>query len=127
MLMSLLSPIILFDFENLTTYLPFNYSQVNECNFIEVTNQLVGTSHTYGGGALTVNDNAISHHINDVVSTVIHPYQHHHTVTPCKRHFFYVILNGGTINLVDMIYKTIIFLPIAPFLFSLHYPSLISM
>lgn len=115
--------IISLKFEN--CYLYFQYFLVNECDIIEMTYQLVGLLHTYGEGALTVNKDALDHRLNNAISAIVHPYQHHHVVTLCREKYFCTILNSNTVDLISMIYKTINFRPITPFLYLVHYPLLI--
>lgn len=52
--------IISFKFENLTkNYLHNKFSLVNECNLIDMENQLVRLEHSYVGSAFTVNKDAL--------------------------------------------------------------------
>lgn len=44
-------------------------------------NQLVGPGHTYIKGVFIVNKDAPSCHFYDFFSSIIHPYQHPHTIT----------------------------------------------
>lgn len=97
-----------------------------ERNISKMMEQLVGPSHTYGGGSLTINKDAPGFYLNDVISIVIFSHVYHHTISEHKGNFLYTILNGETVDLIGMIYKTIIFQYVSLSLSSLHYPSLIT-
>lgn len=55
--------------------------------------------------------------------TIIHLLFQLHIVPPYKGHFLYVILNGESIDLIGMIYRTIIFQIVAPSSSTIHYLS----
>lgn len=64
-----------FEFENLVTiYILKDYSLVNENDFIEMVNWLVGPDHSYVGSALIINKEAHDLHLNDIISVVIQPH-----------------------------------------------------
>lgn len=64
-------PSSLFAFKNLTSLkLCFKFSFIAKGNISSIADQLVGLFHTYSGGALTINKDVPSFHLNNVVIAV---------------------------------------------------------
>lgn len=87
---------------------------------------MVRPSHACSHGSYIIKKNALGHHHNDIMIVTIYPRTHHSTITKCKGQYLYVILNGKTIDLTSIIYRTIIFHIASPASSFLHYPFLIS-